>query len=52
LFAAVWVIGFSTVQDGSYIYNLTLLDATDENAPAFLLRIAPDFDAWQVEQVQ
>jgi hypothetical protein len=52
LFAAVWVIGFSTVQDGSYIYNLTLLDVTDENAPAFLLRIAPDFDAWQVEQVQ
>jgi hypothetical protein len=52
LFGAVWVIGFSTVQEGSYVYNLTLLDVADGNAPAFLLRIAPDFDAWQVEQIQ
>ena len=37
---------------GSYVYNLTLLDVTDENAPAFLLRIQPDFDAWNVEQIQ
>jgi hypothetical protein len=52
LFAAVWVVGFFTVQDRSHIYNLTLLDVTDGNAPAFLLRITPDFDAWQVEQIQ
>jgi hypothetical protein len=52
LFAAVWVVGFSTVQDGSYVYNLALLDVADGKAPAFLLRIAPNFDAWQVEQIQ
>jgi hypothetical protein len=52
LFAAVWVVGFSNVQDGGYIYNLTLLDVTDGKAPAFLLRITPDFDAWHVEQIQ
>lgn len=52
LFDAVWVVGFSRIEDGSYIYNLTLLDVTDGNAPAFLLRIAPDFDAWHVEQIQ
>lgn len=51
-FDAVWVVGFSTVQDGSYIYSLTLLDVTDGNAPAFLVRIGPNFDAWQVEQIQ
>jgi hypothetical protein len=52
LFAAVWVVGFSTVQDGGHVYNLTLLDVADSDAPALLLRIAPDFDAWQVEQIQ
>ena len=52
LFAAVWVVGFSMIQAGSYIYNLTLLDVTDGNAPAFLLQITPDFDAWHVEQIQ
>jgi hypothetical protein len=51
-FAAVWVVGFSNVEAGSYTYNLTLLDVTDGNAPAFLLRIAPDFGACQVEQIQ
>jgi hypothetical protein len=40
------------IEAGSYIYNLTLLDVTDGNAPAFLLRITPSFDAWHVEQIQ
>ena len=52
LFDAVWVVGFSIIEAGSYIYNLTLLDVTDGNAPAFLLRITPDFDAWHVVQIQ
>jgi hypothetical protein len=52
LFAAVWVVGFSSVQAGSYIYNLTLLDVTDGKAPAFVLRITPNFGAWDVEQIQ
>jgi hypothetical protein len=52
LFDAVWVVAFSMTEAGSYIYNLTLLDVTDGNAPAFLLRITPDFDAWNVEQIQ
>jgi len=42
MFDAVWVVGFSTIQDGGYVYNLTLLDVAGGNAPAFLLRIAPD----------
>jgi len=45
-------VGFSTVDNGSYVYNLTLLDVMAGDAPAFLLRIAPDFDAWQVKQLQ
>lgn len=52
MFDAVWVIGFSTVEDRSYVYNLTHLDVSDGDAPAFLLKIAPDFDAWKVEQIQ
>ena len=52
MFDAVWVVGFSTVEDGSYAYNLTLLDASAGDAPAFLLKIVPDFDAWKVEQIQ
>ncbi len=52
LLDAVWVVGFSIIEAGSYIYNLTLLDVTDGNAPAFLLRITPDFDAWHVVQIQ
>jgi hypothetical protein len=52
LFDAIWVVGFSTVDNGSYVYNLTLLDVMAGDAPAFLLRIAPDFDAWQVKQLQ
>jgi hypothetical protein len=53
MFDAVWVVGFSAVEgDGTYIYNLTLLDVTDGNAPAFLLKIAPGFDSWKVKQIQ
>jgi hypothetical protein len=52
MFDAVLVVGFSTVEDGSYVYNLTLLDVSDGDAPAFLLKIAPNFDVWKVEQTQ
>ncbi len=52
LFDAVWVVGFSRVEDGAYVYNLTLLDVADGNAPAFLLWIAPDFDTWHGDQLQ
>jgi len=53
LFDTVWVVGFFMIETGGvYVYNLTLLDVTGGNAPAFLLRIAPDFDAWNVEQIQ
>ena len=33
-----------------YVYNLTLLDVAGGNAPALLLRIAPDFDTWKVSK--
>lgn len=52
LFDAVWVVGFSMIENGGYVYNLTLLHLTDGNVPAFLLRITPEFDAWNVEQIQ
>jgi hypothetical protein len=52
LFAAVWIVGFSMLQDEDYIYGLTLLDPTQKNAPAFLLRINKDFAAWELMQIQ
>ncbi len=52
LFDAIWVAGFSAVDNGSYVYNLILLDVADGNAPAFLLRIVPGFDGWEVKQLQ
>jgi hypothetical protein len=52
MFDAVWVVGFSRIEDGGYVYNLTLLDVTQGAAPAFLLRITPEFDGWRVGQIQ
>jgi hypothetical protein len=51
-FAAVWVVGLQKIDDGAYIYGLTHLDMITGNAPTFLVRITPDFDAWEVTDVQ
>jgi hypothetical protein len=51
-FAAVWVVGLQGVDAGQYVYAVTLLDLGQGNTPTFRVRIAKDFDAWEVEEVQ
>jgi hypothetical protein len=51
-FAAAWVVGLHSVHNGTYAHGVTMLDPTQEDAPAFLLRINGDFDAWEVVQIQ
>jgi hypothetical protein len=51
-YAAVWVVGFSKLEGEDYIYGLTMLDPSQENAPAVLVRIHKEFDAWEVVQIQ
>jgi hypothetical protein len=52
-FATVWVVSFlKRTDDGEYVYGVTHLDVSKGNAPTFLVRIAKDFDAWEVEGVQ
>jgi hypothetical protein len=52
LFAAVWVVGLRGVEDGEYVYNVTFLDISGGDAPAFLVRINKTFDGWNVTHVQ
>ena len=51
-FEAVWVVALQDVVDGAYTYGVTRLDLRRGNAPAWRVRIAPDFGSWQVEPVQ
>jgi hypothetical protein len=52
-FEAVWVVGLQTVEEtGEYIYAVTRLDLAHGNAPTWRVRIAKNFDAWQVEAIQ
>jgi hypothetical protein len=51
-FAAVWVVGLQAVEAGDYVYAVTHLDLSEGNAPASLVRIRKDFDAWEVRPVQ
>ena len=51
-FEAVWVVGLQRIQDGAYVYGLTLLDLSDDNAPTYLIRINADFESWEVDEVQ
>lgn len=52
-FATVWVVGLQErTDDGEYIYVVTHLDVSNGNAPAFRVRIAKDFDTWEVVDVQ
>ena len=52
-FATVWVVCFlKRTDDGVYIYGVTHLDVSNGNAPTFLVRIAKDFDDWEVEDLQ
>lgn len=52
-FATVWAVCFlKRTDDGEYIYAVTHLDVSEGDAPTFLVRIAKDFDAWNVAGVQ
>ena len=52
LFAAVWVVSLRGVEDDEYVYNVTCLDISEGNVPAYLVRINKAFDGWIVEHVQ
>jgi hypothetical protein len=50
-FGAVWVVGLHRVEEGQYVYGVTLLDASEGDAPAWLVRIGKDFDTWEVSRL-
>jgi hypothetical protein len=52
LFAAIWVVGLQVVDADEYIYNVTCLDISGGDAPAFHVRIGKDFDTWTVKRIQ
>jgi hypothetical protein len=51
-FDDVWVVGLYGVESGEYVYGVTQLDLSSGSAPAYRVRINPDFTGWVVEQVQ
>jgi hypothetical protein len=51
-FEAVWVVGLQGVENGEYVYTATRLDLRHGNAPTWRVRIANDFESWEVEAVQ
>lgn len=51
-FDAVWVISLQRVEDGRYIYGVTLLDISTGNAPTYHVTISENFDSWRVEELQ
>jgi hypothetical protein len=51
-FATVWVVGLQCVDEGVCVYGVTHLDASDGDAPAFHVRIAGEFDTWEVTDQQ
>lgn len=51
-FDAVWLVGLHGVEDGEYRYNVMQLDKEAGTAQIWRVRIAADFNSWQVERVQ
>lgn len=51
-FEAVWVVGLQGVSEGVYTYGVTLLDAAEGDAPTYLVRIAANFESWEVTDLQ
>jgi hypothetical protein len=53
-FEAVWVMSLQGVIDGTYTYGVTWLQLglRPEGVPTWRVRIAPDFESWQVEHLQ
>jgi hypothetical protein len=51
-FAAVWVVGLHGVENSEYSYNVMQLDQEAGATDIWRVRIAADFNSWQVERVQ
>jgi hypothetical protein len=51
-FEAVWVISLQSVENGDYVYGVTLLDISQDPAPVYLIRIGSKFDGWAVTELQ
>jgi hypothetical protein len=45
-------MGLQEVRCGAYVYAITNLNLEGGNAPAWRIKIAPDFGSWAVERVQ
>lgn len=51
-FAAVWVVGLHGVENDQYSYDVMQLDAAAGTADIWRVRIAVDFNSWEVEDIQ
>ena len=51
-FAAIWVVGLHLAEDGQYVYGVSELDLIHGTAPTWLVRIAKNFDSWDVQRLQ
>jgi hypothetical protein len=51
-FAAVWVVGLHGAENAEYLYDVMQLDQEAGTADIWRVRIAADFNSWQVERVQ
>jgi hypothetical protein len=51
-FEAVWVVGRHGGDADEYTYNVTRLDLSRGNAPAWMVRIGKDFNTWEVVPIQ
>jgi hypothetical protein len=52
-FETVWIVSLQKVEDdGPYEYGVTYLDVSQGNAPAFVVRLSKNFDAWEVSELQ
>ena len=51
-FGSVWIVALQGIEDGEYVYGVSLLDVGNSNAPTFRVRINRDFTSWQVTREQ
>jgi hypothetical protein len=51
-FEAVWVVGLQGAEDSAYVYNVTRLDIRLGSPPTWWVRIAEDFESWQVSEAR
>ncbi len=51
-FGATWVVGLQHAIARNYVYDVTLLDISEGDAPVWFVHLAKGFDAWRVEKIQ